>query len=81
MKATTEEINTNSVVEKDNNSVLYSLMPDFQLKDYEEDLNDLAKELSAEEEQILEEILKLEEQGKGGTDLMKDLLEDRKSVV
>ena len=70
-------------IEKYNDSytdgfVQYSFMPDFMLKDFEEDLNNLSKELSAEEEQILEEILKLEEQGKGGSNLMKDLLEAAK---
>ena len=44
----------NYMVSKEKGAVQYSFMPDFQLKDYEEDLNDLAKELSAEEEQILE---------------------------
>ena len=63
---------------KENGSVQYSFMPDFMLKNLEEDLNNLSKELSAEEEQILEEILKLEEQGKGNSDLMKDLLEAAK---
>lgn len=73
-----EDNKGNYMVSEEYGAVKYSLMPDFMLKDFEEDLNNLSKELSAEEEQILEEILKLEEQGKGKSDLMRDLLEAAK---
>lgn len=52
-------------------------LPDFEFKFSEEDLN-ISKQLSAEEEIIFEEILKLEKDADNKTDLMKDLLEAAK---
>ena len=51
---------------------------DFEFKFSEEDIEDISKQLSAEEEIIFEEILKLEKDADNKTDLMKDLLEAAK---
>lgn len=53
----------------------YMSLPDFELKYSEEELNNLSKELSEEDEQIFKEILELEKQNDGKSDFMKDLLE------
>ena len=52
--------------------------PDFVLEYSEEELEQLSNELSAEDEKIFEEILKLEEENKGNSDFMKELLEAAK---
>ena len=62
----------NSVI---SNNLLYK--PDFILKYSEDELEQLSNELSAEDEKIFEEILKLEE-SKGNTNFMKELLEAAK---
>lgn len=56
----------------------YTSLPDFELKYLEDDLDDLTKDLSEEEEKILKEILELEKQNDGNSDFMKDLLEATK---
>lgn len=56
----------------------YTCLPDFELKYSEEDLDDLSKELSEEEENVLEEILELEKMHDGKSDFMKELLEAAK---
>lgn len=53
-------------------------LPDFEFKFSEEDLENISKQLSSEEEIIFEEILKLEKDADNKTDLMKDLLEAAK---
>lgn len=53
-------------------------LPDFEFKFSEEDLENFSKQMSAEEEIIFEEILKLEKDADNKTDLMKDLLEAAK---
>ena len=63
----------NSVI---SNNLLYK--PDFVLEYTEEELNELSNELSAEDEKLFEEILKLEEQYKGNSNFMQELLEATK---
>ena len=58
------------------NNLLYK--PDFILEYSEEELEQLSNELSAEDEKLFEEILKLEEENKGNSNFMKELLEAAK---
>lgn len=53
----------------------FTCLPDFELKYSEEDLDDLLKELSEEDEKVLEEILELQKMHDGKSDFMKELLE------
>lgn len=66
----------NSVI---SNNLLYK--PDFILEYSEDELEQLSNELSAEDEKLFEEILKLEEQNKGDSNFMKELLEAAKKGV
>ena len=67
------------VVVRESNEMQKSFQLDFELNYSEEDLNDFAKELSVEDEKILEEILTLQEQGRGESNFMKDLIEVAKA--
>ena len=67
------------VVIKESEDIQKSFNLDFELNYSEENLNDLSKELSEEDEKIFEEILKLEEQGNGNSNFMKDLLDAAKA--
>ena len=50
-------------------------IPDFDLNSSYEDIDEFQKELSTEEEDILQEILTLEKNAKVSTNFMSDLLE------
>ena len=56
----------------------YMSLPDFVFNYSEEDLDNLSKELSEEDEKIFKEILELEKQNDGKTDFMKEFLEAAK---
>lgn len=73
-----ENLTCNDYTTESTESTEYSSLPDFELKYSEEDLENLSNELSEEEEKIFQEILELEKQNDGKSDLMKDLLEAAK---
>lgn len=62
----------------DKNTENLTNLPDFELEYSEEDLEQLKHELTKEDEKIFQEILELEKQGDGKSDIMKDLLEAAK---
>lgn len=56
-------------------------LPDFALMYSQEDLKKISQELTEKDEQIFKEILELEKNNDGKSDLMKDLLEAAKKVL